>query len=35
MTLTFIAIGTVSFIGIAARLATRHAHKETSPVSVK
>ena len=35
MTLTFIAIGTVSFICIAAQLATRHAHKETSPVSVK
>ncbi len=35
MTLAFITIGTISFIGIAVRLITRHAHKETSPVSIK
>ena len=35
MTLTFITIGTISFIAIAARLVTRLAHKETSPVSIK
>jgi len=35
MTPTFIAIGIISFIGIATRFATRHHHKETSPVSAK
>ncbi len=30
MTLAFITIGIISFIGIAVRLITRLAHKETS-----
>jgi len=35
MTLIFAAIGTAGFIAIAARFATKHPHKETSPVSAK
>ena len=35
MTLTFITIGILGFIGITVRFVTRLAHKETSPASIK